>query len=153
MEEAKPNTNIDKRVYELMDAINKMKRTHFINHEKQSEKHVLWLIGEFKDRQRINVSEIAKRLDVTTAAITHHINALEKEGLVKRSISPDDHRVISITLTKKGVARIEKMKTTIAEKTGRLIEYLGDKDSQKMIILAHKITEFFKSCEAKNLPK
>jgi MarR family transcriptional regulator for hemolysin len=46
---------------------------------------------------------LASRMQVEGATITHHVDRLEKLGLVRREIDPEDRRVRKIELTPEGV--------------------------------------------------
>lgn len=49
-----------------------------------------------------NMSETAKKLDITVGTLTIAINGLVKKGYVKRVRSVEDRRVVLISLTEKG---------------------------------------------------
>lgn len=61
--------------------------------------------------------ELVATLGVTRATISGLMAALEREGLVKSSVGPDDRRSLLATLTPKGAAVIEQ---AIEANTGRL---------------------------------
>jgi len=51
----------------------------------------------------VSQTMLASRMQVEGATITHHVDRLEKLGLVKREIDPTDRRVRKIELTPEGV--------------------------------------------------
>jgi DNA-binding MarR family transcriptional regulator len=61
--------------------------------------------------------EIVAALSVTRATVSGLMAALEREGLVKSSASPDDRRILLATLTARGKAVVEK---TIAANISRM---------------------------------
>jgi DNA-binding MarR family transcriptional regulator len=111
---------------------------------KPSEKYVLFVLATLNDGGPVMPSEVAKKLDVTLGAMTHHINSFEKQGLVIRSDSPNDRRVTLINLSEKGVLVTEALRKKHWKKICGLIEYLGDKDSEQLIALMEKITDYAK---------
>ena len=56
----------------------------------------------FAEGQRLAMSEISRRVNVNNANITRQIDALESQGLVRRTASPGDRRVVYAELTPEG---------------------------------------------------
>ncbi len=139
---------IAQRANELTNAMRKFRRTNFITRDssglKNSEKHFLWLLATLNNGQPVMPSEVARKLEVTLAAITHRINSLEKQGYIVRSPSPDDRRVVFISLSDKGTEMVDALKKSYWEKICGLVEYLGDKDSSDLIALIVKVSEYVK---------
>ena len=65
---------------------------------------VLW------EQDGIPVSEICRRLHLDNGTVSPLLKKLEKEGLVEKSRSPEDERVVLITLTDTGRALQERAK-------------------------------------------
>ena len=135
-----------KLAFELQNVISQFKRANTLKHNhsklKGAEKHVLLLIYELKNNQPVTISEIAKKINVTLAAVTHQINTLKKQGLIKRLSGSDDRRVILVGLTKKGSIQVTTLKKEFAKKTQILAEFLGEKDTKDLIRLVKKMSEF-----------
>lgn len=65
-----------------------------------NDMHVIEAIGLDKPQK---MSQIAKKLSVTTGTLTKAIDALEKKKYVCRERSSQDKRVVNITLTQRGI--------------------------------------------------
>ena len=65
---------------------------------------VLW------EQDGIPVSEICRRLHLDNGTVSPLLKKLEKEGLLEKSRSPEDERVVIITLTDTGRALQERAK-------------------------------------------
>ncbi len=50
-------------------------------------------------KENMTVSELATRLNLSRPATTQKVNELEKQGLVKKTISQEDKRVVFLSLT------------------------------------------------------
>lgn len=60
--------------------------------------------------QPIRMVEIAQSLKVSTAAVTGLVDALERDGLVKRRNGMEgDRRAVSVSLTESGRAKVRAM--------------------------------------------
>jgi len=55
------------------------------------------------------MSDIARYIDVTTAAVTGMVDRLVKSGYVQREVSAADRRIIKINLTAKGKNLVERV--------------------------------------------
>lgn len=64
-----------------------------------NDMHIIEAVGIDEPR---NMSDIAKRLDVTVGTLTTNMNGLEKKGYIVRQRSESDKRVVYITLTERG---------------------------------------------------
>jgi DNA-binding MarR family transcriptional regulator len=132
--------------FELQKTIGQLRRTNVFIHNhsklKGAEKHILLLICELKDGEPVTISEIANKIGVTLAAVTHQINTLEKHGLIKRLSDGNDRRIVLIELTKKGNTQVVKLKEEFVKKIQILSEYLGENDTKELVRLVKKISEF-----------
>ena len=144
---------VSKRAYELGRTLDQFRRLKISNSNqesklKRSEQHVLLLIDNLSKKQSVNPSSVSNEMDVTMAAITHHINSLESQGLLVRTIDDNDRRAIKIELSEKGKQVVAKLKRTHKKKLNELIEFLGEEDSELLIKLIQKI--FTHVSESKN---
>jgi DNA-binding MarR family transcriptional regulator len=140
------NETVKQRVSELEKIILSVQRAKFSIKDKSklkgSEKYILALISTLNNGNSVSPSDLAKRLNISLAAITHHINSLEKQNLIIRSISSDDRRIILITLSKQGHKVISDFNKKRWQIMSGMVEYLGEEDSAKLIELFKKVSEF-----------
>lgn len=117
---------------------------------KSSEIRVLYCIrhaGSLAE-QGMKVSDISKRLQVTSPTITQLINSLEGNGLVERTIDPSDRRAVRITLTKQGSELIERAADTFLASINSLITALGEDESNRLADLLTQAYEHFNETQA-----
>jgi MarR family transcriptional regulator, transcriptional regulator for hemolysin len=63
----------------------------------------VWLILiSLKTRPPGNQRELAEAVGIESATLTHHLNAMEKRGLITRRRDPDNRRVHQVELTETG---------------------------------------------------
>jgi len=132
--------------FELQNVMGHLKRGRALKRGNSklrgAEKHILFLIHELNNGKPVTISEIANKICVTLAAVTHQINTMEKQGMIKRLSSNDDRRIVFIELTKKGHAQVTELKKEFAKKTQMLVKFLGEKDTKDLIRLVKKLSEF-----------
>ncbi|MBO4425648.1 MAG: MarR family transcriptional regulator [Clostridiales bacterium] len=76
---------------------------------------VLW------EEDGITVGDLCKRLKLDTGTVTPMLKNTEKQGLITRTRSAEDERVVVVTLTPEGKALYKKAKT-IPSKVGSCVK-------------------------------
>jgi MarR family transcriptional regulator, transcriptional regulator for hemolysin len=63
----------------------------------------IWqILLTLKTRRIENQRELAEAVGIQGATLTHHLNAMERDGLLTRSRAPDNRRVHVVELTESG---------------------------------------------------
>ncbi|MCM3135532.1 MarR family transcriptional regulator [Paenibacillus polysaccharolyticus] len=100
--------------------------------------------GHFKqDHPGLKVSEISALMRVKSPTITPVIRGLEDEGLVERTMDPEDRRAVRITITDAGRAIIRAAHEERMRTFNRLVEHLGEEDSLQLTELLSKVYTYF----------
>jgi DNA-binding MarR family transcriptional regulator len=117
---------------------------------KPSEMRVLFCIKKSTHATfpEIKVSEISRRLQVTSPTITQLLNGLEANGLIERHIDNIDRRSVGVKLTPKGEAVTQQAMDTVLASMHGLIEYLGEEQSNQLVELLSKVFIYFSEKEA-----
>lgn len=99
--------------------------------------------GANRKQTEMKVSEISHQLKVTPPTVTQIINTLEKDGLVERTIDPEDRRAVKIKLTPKGMEASQRARKAFSETFLGLIDYLGVEESEQLAELLAKVHQYF----------
>lgn len=71
----------------------------------------VWLILlALKKQPEATQRRLAEELDIREATLTHHLNAMERTGLVVRRRDPDNRRVHQMSLTDEGEAAFRRLR-------------------------------------------
>ncbi len=89
----------------------------------------------------LSPSELAKDMMLSTSAMTNRLDRLEKRGLVKRAMDPNDRRGLRIILTDAGTALADEMVVTHVETEERLLAPLDEAERMQIRALLSKIRE------------
>jgi DNA-binding MarR family transcriptional regulator len=81
------------------------------HHLAVSEFDVLITLYNAED-QRLRMSELASRVMLSNAGLTHLVTRLERDGLVRRVVDPGDGRKWFTVLTDKGDRRLREARLT-----------------------------------------
>jgi DNA-binding MarR family transcriptional regulator len=75
---------------------------------------------------KATISELAKRLHLAQSTVTELVNRAEAAGLVKRSFSAADARVVYVELTREGETRFAQAFDELADERKRLAKVVVD---------------------------
>jgi MarR family transcriptional regulator for hemolysin len=81
-----------------------------------------------RSRQWGNQSKLAEAMGITGATLTHHLNALEKQGIVRRWREEGNRRVQQVELTPEGEAQFERLRAVATAFDARLRAAISDAD-------------------------
>jgi len=141
-------TNREQKVKELMEGFQSLKQ-HEPFHSMGSgalpritpaQWRILILI---EGQGQSTVKGLASMLSITSSAATQLIDGLVESGYVLRETSKEDRRVVSLTLSKKTKAQVEKMKKHVLHKFLDFFEVLNDREFNQYLLLTQKIVERF----------
>ena len=94
---------------------------------------VLW------EKDNITVGELCRRLMLDTGTVTPMLKNTEKQGLIKRTRSEEDERVVVITLTEEGKALYKKAKE-LPGKIGSCVK-LDKSEAMALYKILYKLLE------------
>jgi len=71
----------------------------------------VWLVLiSLKSQQLRNQRELAEAVGIREATLTHHLNAMDEQGLITRRRDPANRRVHQVELTEAGEAAFQRMR-------------------------------------------
>ena len=104
-----------------------------------SDWHVLTALRWSGAPYRRKAGWLARRADLTSGAMTSRLDALEKEGLVRRLRDPEDRRSVLVELTKKGLEKHEQAMAIQAPKEALLAAALTDREKEQLNSLLRRV--------------
>jgi MarR family transcriptional regulator for hemolysin len=92
-----------------------------------------WLVLlSLKSQPVRNQRELADAVGVTEATLTHHLNALDAQGLVTRRRDPANRRTHLVELTEAGESAFARLRDAAAGFDERLRRDLSDRDVDEL---------------------
>lgn len=111
-----------------------------------------FLLGHLSDGIPVTMSEVAERMDHSTAAATGLVDRLENLGYVERTHATNDRRKVLVRITPKGTELVERMRQDIVNNLSQIMEMLEPEERRSWLNIYEKIYQFChnkeKSCEA-----
>ena len=84
------------------------------------------------DEPELSQRELAGRVLVTGSTLTHHLDRLERGGLIVRTRDAEDRRVIRISLTERGKHRRTELEAVVAAHDQRIAALLSERDAMAL---------------------
>ena len=85
------------------------------------------------------VRDIAAAIGIESATLTHHLNSLEQQGLVRRWRDAGNRRGQQVALTEAGEALFAQLRQVAATHDRRLRSHLTDEDTAQLADLLEKL--------------
>jgi MarR family transcriptional regulator, transcriptional regulator for hemolysin len=92
-----------------------------------------------RSRQWGNQARMAEAMGITGATLTHHLNALESQGLVRRWREAGNRRVQHVELTEAGSALFDRLREVAVQYDRRLRSLLTDEEIELLGELLDKL--------------
>jgi DNA-binding MarR family transcriptional regulator len=93
-------------------------------------------------------AELQARLHVSKAAISQNLTALEKKGLITRTVNPHDLRRFDFSLTEKGKRITAHLRHHMDRHLDEALEEMGEQDVRELIRLLNKFFDILENMAA-----
>jgi DNA-binding MarR family transcriptional regulator len=100
--------------------------------------HQLWLLAVLVRGPR-TMGELSRVTSTTQANVTGMVARLEKRGLVSRSHSESDRRLVEVSLTEVGLAAIAERNEALADRMERITRDMTDDERARLAVLLNKV--------------
>ena len=84
-------------------------------------------------------ARIAEAMGITGATLTHHLNGLEAQGLVRRWRDASNRRVQRVELTDAGAELFERLREVAVSHDERLRTHLSEAEGEQLADLLEKL--------------
>ena len=96
------------------------------------------LLGVLRDREP-TMNELGRHLGLDKSSITGLVSRAQRRGLVSRTVSDVDRRVVQVSVTDIGRDLVRQVAERFAERISELVADLADADRQEFTRLASRI--------------
>ncbi len=105
-----------------------------------------FLLGHIATQEALSMSEVAEKMNHSTAAATGLVDRLENLDYVQRTHAANDRRKVLVRITKKGIALVDKMREEITGNVNEIRELLTPEERKAWLRIYEKIYSF---CQTK----
>jgi DNA-binding MarR family transcriptional regulator len=99
------------------------------------------IIGSIQDQPGIDQRRLAERMGIDTVSAHHHIEFLEKRGLVARTTDPNDRRSRVLKLTPRGLRLRRQLRPGIIDAHDRVLSPLSKSERTVFLDLLTRVVE------------
>lgn len=130
----------------LMDTMHVIARTFSNSHSNELCMGKItfpqFMVLEFLSRHSMSkMTDIARHMNITTAAITGQVDRLQKNGYVERVNDQKDRRIINIRLLQKGSRLVSRIQGQRRDIIVSLFEKISDRDREEYLRILAKIRD------------
>jgi DNA-binding MarR family transcriptional regulator len=108
-----------------------------------------FLLGHISTQDSLSMSEIASKMNHSTAAATGLVDRLENLDYVQRAHAANDRRKVLVKITKKGTALVERIRQDIVNNLSQVMDLLPPDEQKAWLSIYEKIHSY---CQSKNTP-
>lgn len=101
-----------------------------------------FLLGHIATHDSLSMSEVADKMNHSTAAATGLVDRLENLGYVQRMHAPNDRRKVLVKITTKGADLVDSIKQDIIANLRQLMEQLTLDEQKNWLCIYEKIHSF-----------
>ena len=88
------------------------------------------------------ISDLARLLDISNAAISKNIDRLEQLAMVARQAKPDDRRSLELILLEEGFEVLNEFDRILGEKQKHLMEQFSDQEKVSLLDMMKRVITF-----------
>ena len=100
----------------------------------------VWLVLiSLKSQQLRNQRELAEAVGIREATLTHHLNAMDEQGLITRRRDPANRRVHLVELTDAGEAAFERLRGAAGAFDKKLRAGFSDDEVAELEVLLSRL--------------
>jgi len=104
-----------------------------------------FLLSHISTQETMSMSEIAEKMNHSTAAATGLVDRLEKLAYVHRSNAATDRRKVLVRITPKGVKLVELIRQDMVERLTHVMEILTPEEQHMWLQIYNKIFDYCQS--------
>jgi DNA-binding MarR family transcriptional regulator len=136
--------NLQRTADHIQIAFTRLFREHGITSQQYNVLRILRGAGE-----PLPILEIGDRMVTVVPAITGLIDRLEKQGLVRRTRSEEDRRVVSVTILGQGLKLLGDLDKPLSKLNKQLLDHMEEAELKNLIVLLEKMRSHCPSCQEK----
>lgn len=104
-----------------------------------------FLLGHVGSCESLSMSEIAEKMNHTTAAATGLVDRLENLGYVERTHAATDRRKVMVRITPKGESLVGRVRQDIVDGLTKMMDYLEPEEGTMWLQIYSKIFDYCQS--------
>lgn len=134
---------------EVMSRFQRVMQRKSVNHSLGLTASQGFILRYLSKTENVKASDIARISGLSPGAVTQVCDELVREGLVTRTRSETDRRVVHIRITDQGRALVDKMKEIRREELKTIFTKLGSEDTKNFVRIVRRVVDIVEEDLAK----
>lgn len=98
-----------------------------------------WQIYNSREDHKVRVSDIVSRIGMPAPGVSRILKGLEEDGILRRSLDPNDRRTTLVSFTDRGLSEIQKNIRSIEKALHEIIEGMGEEKVRTLCCLLNEL--------------
>ncbi|ARP50806.1 MULTISPECIES: MarR family winged helix-turn-helix transcriptional regulator [Caproicibacterium] len=116
-------------------------RMHRLSGITPGEWFVLCHLLHLQQEHDVRASDLGRQIHMSRSAISQMLRSLEQKGLIERTNSERDRRVVYVRMTDSGRDRYQELTAVMAEKMDRVLGSLGEEKEEQLTSLLNELAD------------
>lgn len=147
MDSPRPEAQMQADAERLADIFTVLQRKFLFNLSKELSRGNVsfpqyFLLGFLGQQSCLTMSEIAQKMEHTTAAATGLIDRLENLGYVKRSHATEDRRKVQVCITPAGAELVARVRNDMVKNLIKMMHCLDPQEQKAWVQIYEKIITY-----------
>ena len=126
---------------ELMSRLQQIMKTKHASKDFGLTASQMFILRFLMYSSQAKASDIARASGLSPGAVTQVCDELVKDGLVERTRSQDDRRVVHIQITDQGRELVDRFRKTRSEKMKFILTRLGEEDATEFVRIIGRVVD------------
>ncbi|QSO45964.1 MarR family winged helix-turn-helix transcriptional regulator [Alicyclobacillus mengziensis] len=126
---------------ELMSRLQQIMKARHVDKDFGLTASQMFILRFLIHSSQAKASDIARASGLSPGAVTQVCDELVKDGLVERTRSQDDRRVVHIQITNQGRELVDRFRKNRSEKMKFILTRLGEKDATEFVRIIGRVVD------------
>ncbi len=102
------------------------------------------ILFALKLKNNLSMNQLSEIITIDNAAVTRHVDTLERNGLITRAQDPEDRRKYMVCITERGIAEADKSKVIVRRINTMIKEGFSEQEVEVFKRILNSFFEKFK---------
>lgn len=102
------------------------------------------ILFALKLKNNLSMNQLSEIISIDNAAVTRHVDTLERNGLITRAQDPGDRRKYMVCITERGIAEADKAKVIVRRINTMIKEGFSEQEVEVFKKMLNSFFEKFK---------
>ncbi|MBO6054552.1 MAG: MarR family transcriptional regulator [Oscillospiraceae bacterium] len=127
------------RLFQILDRFHRLQEASARPDLSRKEFFTMQLLRRMSANGPVRMGDLARRMDMSLSALSKTMQSLEDRNYVRREIDPTDRRYTLASLTEKGYALEEELRSNADSRIRAVFDRFGQENTDRFFLLADQL--------------